>query len=439
MAILPEDVLGLSAEDHRNHHNRIHDRTNERYDIRDYGASTNLADNGGAIQSAIDAAALVNSYAYIPEGVFKTTTTIKMKADNSALIGVGTIDYRGNSYALNFGKEDSVAGTNYRNMLLQGIKFVGTSSALGAIRSYAATRSVIDKIKISGFTNGYGIAYDEYGWINSILQVDIQTCDIALKITTQSLTPGVSQPGNALTIIGGELGAGCRIGMLIGAENETVASDPIIGINIALYGVTFEGADNWGFVGIEGYNIILNGCYFEANGTNNGGHVQLGNSNNMTPVSCNIQDCTFLGSIGTNGFGIYVYNCDWLTIRHNQLLFNGDNCTGIKYLLGDFVKIEDNFIGLSVDTPYDFPTTGNYILQKMGGGIGESIYSGTHGWDWQAQTSYIHRYKNTSGATVAEMALTGDFDVKSIILKSPNNTRYKLVVDNSGNLTTTPA
>lgn len=379
----------------------------EQFDVRAFGAETARADNTPQIQAAIDAAAAHGALAWIPSGhVFKTTGTLETKASNSGLAGYGAIDYRGDAYALTFGRSDYGDGKDtYRNLYLCGVSFLGTSAAQGAVRSYAATRSVIERIKVSGFTNGSGVLYDEYGWINSLRDADIRDCRYAVWIRK---TTG-SQSGNALLVSGGELGAGCKQGVVIGSLDQTAQSDPVLAMNVVLHGVTIEGVDGgWGVWVVDGLHVTVDSCYFEKNrdlsGATQAGHIRLGNGA-VRPAGVQLLNNLFLGSVGVGGHGVLVDGAERVTVRHNSFVHSepGQGAYGIRVLGGDYLYADANFMGASVDFHYSDPDGAMLV----------------------------------SSVDSKRLLFDGAASFDNVVLKSPDGTRYRVTVGDDGTLATT--
>jgi hypothetical protein len=118
-----------------------------------------------------------------------------------------------------------------------------------------------------------------------------------------------------------------------------------------------------------------------------------------------------------------------------DLTFN-HYCDGISaYLLRSTSSNYSQFsFGLNTALGYVF-------LQSNHGGSGAtlplSFWIGSAR-TWDIDTSG-HLMAGGDGSGVRNIKTTGDIEATSFILKSPNGTRYKIVVDNAGVLSTVPA
>lgn len=445
----------------------------ERLSAKDsrYGALGDDSNDDGAELTAWLAALASAPYGgegFLPPGRYRFTSSLAVAASDITISGAGreasVLNYRGTSdHALTFGNASydpfGADTTNYRGLLLRDLGFDGTgsTSSTGAVKVIGATRWAIERLRIRQFgaSGAYGIGLVDYSWVGSIEDCRIEDCYYGVKATVGSLN-SANQSANAIHIRGGEIGAGCDFGIVIGDPTQTAEANPVVGSAVRIEGCAIEGTDSWGLWIIEGNGHSVDGCYFENNGpdvTPATGHIKLGNAN-VRPRSVNISDSWFTGAVGNGGVGIQLERVEGARIVGNSFgHFAGTGtCKGIVAGSGSAEKlhIADNYISNSVDTPYDLSASDSYFLERrdIAGTIRSfqsrrlSTPNAPFSWDVVNATGddWMTEFKS-AGARVAGIKAQGEYESavagKGIIVASPNGTRYRLGVDNTGTVVAT--
>lgn len=336
---------------HAEEHNIIARRMDERLNIQDFDASTSSSDNTAAIQAALDEAAVHGLIVYIPPGTWKTTGTLRIKGEHSGLCGRGTLQHSGTGYALEFGNTDYPSGGAYSRLYLGGVTIVGSSRGAGGVRSFAATRSVIEGVEIKGYSAGVGLLYEDHGWTNVLRDCGIGGCDVAVRFKTTP--PSGTYPGNAVTIGGGEI-SGSRIGILVGNEDQDEPAAPIAATSLLVQGVTFQSLSAWAVWLVDGRSISVSNCYFEDNGTTDEtGHVRIGNGLGAYPTAVTIRENQMVNNASSGGRCVVVENINHGLIAENMFYANRTNNIAVKVNAHTALKASHNYMAANIGTGYE--------------------------------------------------------------------------------------
>lgn len=247
--------------------------------VKDYGATGNgTTDDGPAIQAAITAAP-DGATIYFPRGIYRVATGSWTHPVDGAKVGIHNAGKRlsfrgdGGGSILRAGAAGvdvlTYAGTDTPDYLraqiseIRDLKFDNPAvhancTALTLDRGY---RNTVRNIAISGpsegpaatilFTTGIRV---RNSWIVGIRDCWIFDCTTGIKATEKYGTTGWDGPSNALTIYGGEI------------KDNTIGIDLIDIQRPHISGVGIEGNSTAGVRIDGGYQIGIDGCYFESNG-----------------------------------------------------------------------------------------------------------------------------------------------------------------------------
>lgn len=350
MFVLPDNVQGLTAENHREHHEIIHENISKQYNIVHYGASTSSNDNTEIIQDVIDLACSENGSVYIPYGTFKTTSTLIIN-NSCRFYGDGTIYYLGNNWAIKIGNVDYPSVNSIASKIkIFGITLIGNETALGGIRCFASARSSIEKIELKVFSNGTGILFEDHNWIYKLDDNIVGGCDIAIHFKTTPPTGTYS--GNSVSITNGEI-SGSRIGILVGSTEQTEPLAPIAATSLNINNVAIELNSNYGVHIIDGRSISINNCYFEDNGNSNlTGHILIGNELGSYPTAVNIRENQMVNNASSGGRCVLINNVNHGYIAENMFYMNRDNNVAVEVLEHTNLKVSHNCIAPNIDTAY---------------------------------------------------------------------------------------
>lgn len=413
------------------HFEDLNDRVEQRlpvYNVKSslWGAvGDGVTDDTSAIQAALNACGTAGGgVVYFPAGTYRTTSAIESKSSGTIIMGSGLdssiIDYRGaGGYAVIFGRSDynpsiPAQSANYRRVKLMDLQVKGTNStgAAGGIKIHGATRWSMSRVYVHHFASGPGIAFYDYSWVGTLVDPYVEDCERAIWFISHSID-SANQSGNAMLILGGELGAGCTYGVVVGNELAAVEAVPSVGSSIVFLGTTIEGTDSWGAWIVEGNAVRFDKVYFENCGADAGvGTIKIGNAA-VRPRVVTIERCFGTGTIGANQAFCQVERVEVLSFTGNKIDVDASGATtttGLKLVSSscDRVDIGPNFMGGSVDTFYDYGAAANWVHRRIDvAGTGEDHRSGSNGWTWRAAASYIHKYVNAAGTAVAQLGLGG--------------------------------
>jgi hypothetical protein len=269
-------------------------------------------DDSSLLQGLLDAG-VKPGVATIPPGSYRYTQTLRHPGSGVVVRGGGkgntVLNYVGTGgYAYVFGRADMdrtvpARAANWPYCELHDVAFTGLSSvnALGGVRVYGATRYVVKGVRCEQFRAGAALELGS-GWIG-ILE------DLHLKDSLYGLwakDPGAAgeQAFNGVDVRNGEIGPGCEVGLMVGAEDQAARRSPVLGTGLWVSKVTFEGARRWGVWLNEGNDVVLEANYFEANSKAPApgkitGHVQVGNDLGVWCHTVVLKSNTFMGGPGT--------------------------------------------------------------------------------------------------------------------------------------------
>jgi len=354
--VLPTSGLDVTRTTHAADHLIINRSLNELCDIRYYGASTASADNSAAIQAALDAAALLGTRIHIPPGTYSYASTLVTKGNNNGFSGPGKLNYTGNGYALVLGNASytTEVPTLFRRVGLDGISITGTPDALGGVRVFAGSYCAINRGSITGFTSGPGILFDDQTWINSVRDSVVSTCKMGIQIK-----PDPMGAVNAITIDGGEIGANCDWGVVIGGLEQTTQPARSRTTGVVIHACTIEGAKVGGIWVVDAVGVDIHGCYFEST---TGVDIQLGNDAGVKPRSVSIHNNH---SHAHTLMGVLITNVTHADISENWFYLDGQgqDTTAIKYIAGTSVYARRNDVMLATNAYSPTNSSGEWVVE----------------------------------------------------------------------------
>lgn len=254
--------------------------TCEVLNVRDFGAvGDGLADDTGAVQTAIDAAPGDGTIICFPKGIYRTTAPVRiMNRSNIKLVGVpvrlgavgdlfgSCIKNEGTGYTLEMLSDNGVQ----RGVWIDGMHLRGSGTSDHVVRISRVNQiHITDSLIIGASGVGKaGIIFDRVAFVN-LLRTRVQTCYYGL-LFDGSVSGGYLNYLNAfhcefeqnlragMVLSGQELGFfGCDFeGQPIGAS---IAGGDMIGL--PPYDAPCTGVTR----GILSRAITFHGCYFEGN------------------------------------------------------------------------------------------------------------------------------------------------------------------------------
>lgn len=253
-------------------------------------------------------------------GDYAISVTLPRRAGVSirgAGMGVTRLLYSGSDSCIAWGNTayapTSGISKRWEGGVLSDLTIVGTAAGRAGVDLTAATRFVVERVKVSGFTRGAGFLTRGGSWIYTLRDCIAYACDVGFRAY---MTSDLSdyQAVNAAIISGGEYAA-CRVGIQIG---DVPPPDEMklwrIGASLLLSGVAIEGNAEVGVHINEVDKATVRDCYFELNG-NGGeggvGHIRLGPHPNA-PRTVSILDVWTVGASAGRATiridsGIYIY------------------------------------------------------------------------------------------------------------------------------------
>ena len=163
--------------------------------ILDFGADpTGVADSTDAIQDAIDLAESLQSRPtiFVPAGIYKTTNTLRISADNVSIIGLGSpnvgggseytvngvltgdvtrgpaIRYNGTGVAFLIGKNPFVDGAFIDGTYIENLRIEVDQNTNVALRIWHSLNGIFRKINIFGNTGGSNVGIQIYAGVNNL-------------------------------------------------------------------------------------------------------------------------------------------------------------------------------------------------------------------------------------------------------------------------------
>lgn len=196
--------------------------TSDRYNVKDYGASTTSTDNSPEIQLAIDAAEAAGGVTYLPTGTWDIESGVNIDTSIGGFVGDGpynsilrpTVDFAGDIFHV--GSTDGVSAT-VNNIYLSNFKVdpsvVQTAGA--AVHMERVARCLVDNVITAGqdgSTNLYnGVWWEE---IDTCYQshFDIKAANDGMMVNGDA---GVGNPKAGLFLDNGRI-LNCTVGMRCG-------------------------------------------------------------------------------------------------------------------------------------------------------------------------------------------------------------------------------